>query len=176
MKKKKHFLLMNIFIIIGMLIAIFLIYEHFSPSASKFCKLGKSLDCGIVNKSPYANIDGIFYLLTIDFGIPLPSDLLTISDTNVILDLLTSNAFLGLLTLLFLLLLTRANYKNTSLLFIQKKVTKRWMKIITLFSVLYGLYLFYIQHSILKVYCIFCIALDLILITLLILTWFVKEK
>ena len=176
MKKKLYFNLINIFIIIGILIAAFLIYEHFSPSASKFCNFGKSLDCGIVNKSPYANLDGLFYLLTIDFGISLPASLMTISDSGVFLDLITSNAFLGALTLLFLLLLTRANYKNSKFLFIKKGATKRWMKGITLFGVLYGFYLFLIQHFILKTYCIFCLALDATLLTLLILTWFVKVK
>ncbi len=176
MKKKLHFKLMNAFIIIGMLIAAFLIYEHFSPSASKFCNFGKSLDCGIVNKSPYANLDGFFYLLTIDFGIPLPASLMTISDSNAFLDFITSNAFLGLLTLLFLLLLTKANFKSVSFLFIKRDSTKRWIKGITLFGVLYGFYLFLIQHFVLKTYCIFCLALDITLLALLVLSWFVKVK
>ena len=176
MKKDKYFKLMNIFLIIGMLISIFLVYEHFSILASKFCTFGNSFDCGIVNKSPYANLDGIFYLLTIDFGIPFPASFMTISDLNWFLDLITSNAFLGFLTLLFLLFLTRANYKNKKFLFIEKDKTLKWMKGITLFGVIYGFYLFLIQHFILKTYCIFCLALDLILIILLILTWFVKVK
>ena len=118
MKKNKYFKLMNIFLIIGMLISIFLVYEHFSPSISKFCTFGDSFDCGIVNKSPYANLDGIFYLLTIDFGIPFPASLMTISDSNWFLDFITSNAFLGFLTLLLLFFLARANYKNSKFLFI----------------------------------------------------------
>src|SRR3990172_4923957 len=67
----KLFILLNIFLVIGILSASFLLFEHFVPAASKFCTFGQSIDCGIVNKSPYATLDGISYLLTIDFKLPL---------------------------------------------------------------------------------------------------------
>jgi len=163
----------SVLLIIGMLISLFLVYEHFSPSASKFCTFGNSFNCGIVNKSPYANLDGISYLLTIDFGLNIP--LVTISDLNPFFNLITSNAFLGFLTLLFLFFLAKANYKNQKFLFIDNKKTLKWLKGITLFGVIYGFYLFLIQHFILKTYCIFCIALDLVLILLLIIVWTNKK-
>ena len=78
--------LLNVVLVIGMLISLFLVYEHFSPSASKFCTLGANLDCGIVNKSPYANLDGLSYLLTIDYGLPLP--LIDISGINLLYNYL----------------------------------------------------------------------------------------
>ena len=172
---KKVFNFLNAVLVIGMLISLFLVYEHFSPSASKFCTFGDSFDCGIVNKSPYANLDGIFYLLTIDLGISFPVWLMTISDINLFLDLITSNAFLGFLTLLLLFFLTKANYKNKKFLFIKKNKVSACMHGITIFGVIYGFYLFLIQHFILKTYCIFCLALDLILVTLLITTWLIKK-
>ena len=89
---KNKFKIFNVVLIIGMLISLFLVYEHFSPSASKFCTFGNSFNCGIVNKSPYANLDGLSYLLTIDFKLNLP--MITISDINPFFDLITSNAFL----------------------------------------------------------------------------------
>ncbi len=170
---KNKFKIFNVVLIIGMLISLFLVYEHFSPSASKFCTFGNSFNCGIVNKSPYANLDGLSYLLTIDFKLNLP--MITISDINPFFDLITSNAFLGFLTLLFLLFLARANYKNNKFLFIDKESTRKWLKGITLFGVIYGFYLFLIQHFILKTYCIFCIALDIVLILLLIIVWTTKK-
>src|SRR3989344_2808480 len=94
-KNKRIFVWFQIVLVIGMLISLFLVYEHFTPTASKFCSFGKGFDCGIVNKSPYANIDGISYLLTIDFGLDLP--LINISGINLFFDFITSNAFLGLL-------------------------------------------------------------------------------
>lgn len=158
---------------VGMLISLFLTYEHFSPSASKFCTFGASFDCGIVNKSPYANLDGISYLLTIDFSLPLP--LIDISGINWFFDLITSNAFLGFLTLLFILFLVRANYNRKDFLWIGKGETIKWLRGITLFGILYGFYLFLIQHFILKTYCIFCLALDVVLLSLTFIVWRIKK-
>lgn len=158
----KKYLALNIFLILGMLIALFLVYEHFSESASEFCSFGASLDCGIVNKSPYANLDGISYLLTIDFGLNLP--FIDIAGISPFLDFLTSNAFLGFVTLLFMFFLARANYKKEDFLFIKRDKTIHWMLGIAVFGVAYGFYLFLIQHYILKTYCIFCLALDVTLI------------
>ena len=161
-------IILNVLLIIGMCVSLFLIYEHFSPSASKFCTFGAKLDCGIVNKSPYANLDGLSYLLTIDYELPIP--LIDISGINWFFDILTSNAFLGFLTLVLILALN-TRYKKRALLFITPEVNKIWVRGILVFGVLYGLYLFYIQHSILRTYCIFCLSLDIILLSSLILSW-----
>ena len=107
MKNKKNNIL-KIFLVIGMLISLFLIYEHFSETASEFCTFGTSFDCGIVNKSPYSTLDGISYLLTIDYGLNLPLINLT---PNLFLEFIFSNAFLGFLTLLFLFFLL-LNYEK----------------------------------------------------------------
>lgn len=168
-KKRKA---LSIFLIIGMLISAFLIYEHFSASASKFCSFGEGFNCGIVNKSPYANLDGISYLLTIDFNLPLP--LVDISGRNLFFDFITTNAFLGLLTLLFVLMLN-LNYKKDKFLFVQKKSNAKWIRGIMIFSMVYGFYLFLIQHFILKTYCIFCLALDITIIIALILSLKIKN-
>jgi uncharacterized membrane protein len=160
MSKDKARKVLNVFLIIGMLVSLFLLYEHFSPSASKFCTFGANLDCGIVNKSPYANLDGISFLLTIDYGLPLP--LVDISGINLFFDLITANAFLGFLTLLFVFLLN-TKYKNKKFLWIDKDKGTKWIRGLLIFGLIYGLYLFYIQHSILKTYCIFCLALDVVI-------------
>lgn len=156
-----------------MLISLFLLYEHFTPSASKFCTFGNNFDCGIVNKSPYANVDGLSYLLTIDLGLNLP--IVDLAGINWFFDLMTSNAFLGLLTLIFMGLLFDSYFKKKDFFFIKKKATIVWLRYITLFGVFYGGYLFLVQHFILKTYCIFCIALDVVLLTLFILTWRLKK-
>ena len=169
---KKSRLLLSIFLVFGMLISAFLIYEHFSLTASKFCTFGNNLDCGIVNKSPYANLDGISYLLTIDFNLPLP--LIDISGINWFFDFITTNAFLGFLTLLFVLLLN-LNYKKSKFLFILKERNVKWIRGVLIFGVIYGFYLFLIQHFILKTYCIFCLALDLMMIISLIISFRIKN-
>lgn len=163
---------LSIFLVIGILISAFLIYEHFSESASKFCTFGEGFNCGIVNKSPYANLDGLSYLLTIDFNLPLP--LIDASGINWFFDFITTNAFLGLLTLFFVLMLN-LNYKKDKFLFIEKKSNTKWIRGIMVFGAFYGFYLFLIQHSILKTYCIFCLALDLMIIVALILSFKIKN-
>ncbi|MBS3083416.1 hypothetical protein J4423_01280 [Candidatus Pacearchaeota archaeon] len=170
MVDKRRFWL-NVFLIIGMLISAFLVYEHFSATASKFCTLGEGFDCGIVNKSPYANLDGISYLLTIDFNLPLP--LIDISGINWFFDLITANAFLGFLTLLFIFMLN-LKHNESKFTFVLKKDNLKWIRGVLVFGVVYGFYLFLIQHFILKTYCIFCIALDLIMVVSLILSYRIK--
>jgi len=164
--------LLSLFLIIGMFISIFLIYEHFSITASKFCTFGTEFDCGIVNKSPYANLDGISYLLTIDFNLPIP--LIDISGINLFFDFITGNAFLGFLTLLFVLLLN-LNYKKDKFLFVNRGDNIKWIRGIMIFGIIYGFYLFLIQHFILKTYCIFCLALDLVMIISLIISLRIKN-
>ena len=171
MVDKRRFWL-NVFLIIGMLISAFLVYEHFSLTVSKFCTFGDSFDCGIVNKSPYANLDGISYLLTIDFNLPLP--LIDISGINWFFDFITANAFLGFITLLFILLLNLKHKKN-KFMFVSKRDNLKWIRGILIFGLVYGFYLFLIQHFILKTYCILCIALDLIIIISLILSLKIKK-
>ena len=161
-----------ILLVIGMLISLFLIYEKFVPDAAKYCSFGTSFDCGIVSKSPYANLDGLSYLLTIDLGLNLA--IIDISGINGFFDLITSNAFLGFITLGFMLLISNAYFNKKPFLWIKKKDTLKWLKSITLFSVLFGIYLFLIQHFILKTYCILCITVDIILISLLIIIWRMK--
>ncbi|RMD67922.1 hypothetical protein D6817_00175 [Candidatus Pacearchaeota archaeon] len=166
--------MLKIVLVIGMLLSALLIYEHFSESASKFCTFGNSLNCGVVNKSPYANLDGISYLLTIDLGLPLP--IISISDANPVLDLLTSNAFLGLLTLLFLFALVRAREKRERFLFVPYHSNLKWLRGVLIFSVAYGAYLFAVQHFLLKTYCIFCLGLDIVLVVSLVLAFMLKEN
>jgi len=170
---RKKLKTINFFLVIGMLISLFLLYEHFSSSASRFCTFGKHLDCGVVNQSPYANLDGISYLLTIYFALSIP--LINIADINPFFNLITSNAFLGFLTLLFLFFLVKSNHKDQKFWFIEKNKTLNWLKGITLFGVIYGFYLFLVQHFILKTYCIFCLVLDIVLIALLYMVWTIKK-
>ena len=173
MTKNKLALTLNLLLIIGMLLALFLVYEHFSATASKYCTFGQSFDCGIVNKSPYANLDGLSYLLTIDFNLPIP--LIDISGINWFFDLLTSNAFLGFLTLLLIFALN-TDFKNKKLLWITPEKNKKWIRGLLIFGLIYGIYLFGIQHYILKTYCLFCIILDIVILISLIIALKLKNE
>jgi uncharacterized membrane protein len=156
-----------------MLISLYLVYEHFAPAASKFCQFGASFDCGVVSKSPYANLDGISYLLTMDYGLSLP--LIDISSRNMVLDFLTTNAFLGFLMLLFLLLSINASVRGKSCIGVSPLRLPALITALFTFSIIYGAYLIYIQHSILKTYCILCLALDAIMLAAAVLWWGIKQ-
>ena len=170
---KKVSIVLNILFIIGMLLSIYLLYEHFAPVTSKFCKFGNSFDCGVVSKSPYANLDGISYLLTIDYQLPLP--LINIAGIHPFFDFVTANAFLGFLMLIFLLLLVNAWSRNRSVFGIDVRHMPSIITTLIAISLLYGMFLIYIQHSILKTYCILCLALDAVLLATAVIWWHVKK-
>ena len=170
---RKKFIALQIALIIGMLVALILLYEHFSTVPSKFCTFGKSFDCNIVNKSPYANIDGISYLLTIDFKFPLP--LVDISGIHPLLDFLTANAFLGFLTLLMVLLFVNAFARNATFAGTDPQHQRTLITFFLTISILYGVFLIFIQHSILKTYCILCLTLDAVLIATALLWWRIQK-
>lgn len=147
---------------IGILASAYLLYQHLAPAGSTFCLGGEGFNCDAVNKSPYANLDGLAYLLTIDLGLPLP--LIDISGKHIIFDVLTSNAFLGMMVLIAVLLMVLFHAKGKPLFgiaYAELLPTARWL---LLAGVLYGAYLFAIQHFILKKYCFFCLVLDGVLI------------
>lgn len=171
-KRDKARIFLSVFLIIGMLISLVLIYEHFVEGASEFCSFGANLDCGIVNKSPYANLDGLSYLLTIDFGWNLP--LIDISGINFFFDFITANAFLGFLTLLLVLGLN-TRYKSRNFLFIKKEASVNWIRGILIFGIVYGFYLFLVQHFILQTYCVLCLGLDVMMVASLIASFMIKK-
>lgn len=164
---------LNVLLVFGMLVSLYLVYEHFAPVASKFCTFGESFDCGVVSKSPYANLDGISYLLTIDYGLPLP--LVDIAGIHPILDFLTANALLGFLMLLVLLLLINAQVRGKPFLGISPQRLSKFITALFMFSIAYGMFLIYIQHSILKTYCILCLTLDVILLATAVLWWGIRR-
>ncbi len=173
LSKRTGFIALSVLLVLGMLDSAFLAYEHFSPSASRFCTFGESFNCGIVNKSPYATVDGISYLLTIDYGWPLP--LIDISGMNPVFEFLLSNAVLGFFTLLILFVLLHYKFRGKDFYFIKTAQMKRVMLGVLIFGIAYGAYLFYIQHSILKTYCLFCIVLDTIMILSTLIVWRTQE-
>ncbi|MEK6839742.1 MAG: vitamin K epoxide reductase family protein, partial [Nanoarchaeota archaeon] len=100
-----------------------------------------------------------------------PIPLIDIADQHFLLDLLTSNAFLGFLTLLLVFCMSFAYTHKRDFWFIKKNTVLSWMRGLLTFGIIYGLYLVYIQHFILKSYCIFCFGLDVILIVSCIFVW-----
>lgn len=165
MQAKSKKMLFYTLIILGILAAGFLLYEHYTPSPSKFCNFGSNFDCGIVNKSPYSTIDGFFYLLAVDFKLPVP-----------IYNIPIPVAGMGSLTLIILGILGYGVFNNKSIFGLSPEKALRSAKILLVLALLFSLYLFLIEIFLLKTYCIFCIILDIILICLTIIVFTLKGE
>ena len=170
--KKRVATWLKIVSILAMLVSLFLVYEHFSEAAERFCTFGESFDCGIVNKSPYASIDGILYFLLFDVGVNVP--LLNLSQYGPLIDFLTTNAFWGFLTFLFVFLSAGAIGKEKRLFSMETRTIRCVLLWLLWFSVVYALYLVYIELFILKTICVFCVALDVLIVVALILLYNLK--
>lgn len=166
---KKAFPILGIIFAIGIVISLFLVYQHFNKDASKLCTFG-DFSCSIVNTSPYANVDGISYLLVVEYGLPFPY--VNISNMNFVFDLLTSNAFLGLVMLLILFLMLVAWRRKQKFLFVPSEKVRKAMLGILISGAIYGLYLLWIEETVLKTYCLFCLLLDIAIISSLVITAF----
>ena len=164
--KKKVFTIAKVIAVLAMLVSLFLIYEHFSEGAEQFCTFGESLNCGVVNKSPYASIDGILYFLLFDAGIQVP--LLNLADYGHFIDLITTNAFWGFVTFLFVFFSVRAIEKKKKCFGMDVKKQLRVLKWVLWLSILYALYLVYIELFVLKTICLFCIILDVLIVLTLV--------
>lgn len=165
MSKKLLYNSFMILAVLGVIVSGFLLYEHYSETGTEFCKFGKNFDCNIVNKSPYANLDGIFYMLVIDFKVNMPIP-------NIPIPV----AGMGLLMILLLMWAMYNVYYNK----ISLKVSpEKYLKVIRyslLTSLLFAAYLVFVEVRLLKRYCIFCIALDVILVLLTIIAFKVKTN
>ncbi|MCA9478549.1 MAG: vitamin K epoxide reductase family protein [Nanoarchaeota archaeon] len=169
--QQRIILSLQVILLIGMILSSLLIYEHFKTTASEFCQFGDALDCDVVNKSPYANLDGLSYMMVFDWYWNVPY--INISNNNWFLDLITSNAFLGLLSLGLIFILTLK--KIRTFLFIRPERKLVWVRGLLIFGMIYGWYLVYVQHSLIRSYCIFCLGLDAVLLASVILSFFARE-
>ncbi|MBI3032619.1 hypothetical protein HYY69_04035 [Candidatus Woesearchaeota archaeon] len=165
MQAKSKNILFYTLIIVGLVAASFLLYEHYTPTPSKFCNFGNNFDCGIVNKSPYATIDGIFYLLAVDFKLP-------ISIYNIPIPV----AGMGMIILFLLAYLMHGVHYQKKVLGLTPQSALKVIKLLLIMSLVFSLYLFLIEIFLLKTYCIFCIILDIILITLTIIACTIKVR
>ncbi len=147
MDQKKRLLWIRILCILAILIAAYLAREHYAKEPSKFCVFGKSWNCDIVNKSLYSNVDAIFYMLGLNVNIPIP------------------NAIVGGLLFVFIFLTTFSIKKNKPLFGIAAQKLIKLDRTLLFFGILYGLFLFYIQAFVLYTYCLFCILLDLVILS-----------
>lgn len=153
MNQQKRLFWIRVIAVLAIIFSSLLIYEHFKTTSSEFCNIGNKLDCGVVNKSPYSNIDGVFYFLNIDLGFPVP-----------LIDFPLPVSVLGFLTFLFILISSYKLNSKKKFLKLNKSQLIKTLKILLILSILFSLYLLYIEKFILLMYCIYCIILDVLIL------------
>ncbi len=146
----KRILWIRIIAILAIIVSGILTHAHYKEDPSEFCVFGDKFDCDIVNKSPYSNLDGIVHFLNTDLGIPFPD--LYIPIPVALISILVFSAVFAL----------------------SFKPKPRILKTLMILSMLFALYLVYIEAFILLAYCIYCIILDILIILETILIWKIK--
>ena len=167
-RTKEEILLIVLFALsfLALVDGIYLTYQHYGTSTSSLCKFGESFDCNIVSKSAYSTVDNIFYFLAVDLGWPVP--IITISVPIAIIAIV---AFLLIKIGIF-----HVWHKRSIGRFTHKHIMSA-IRILLIFSLLYGVWLIYIQKFILQTFCFYCLVLDvLIFLALTVSLWIDVER
>jgi uncharacterized membrane protein len=167
MDRKHKVRIIQFVLLIGIFVALFLLYEHIVPSASKYCSFSPAFDCGAVNKSPYSTLDGVSYFLTIDLGLPFP--IIDIASKSLFLSVLFSVAFLGFLFFCIIIGLMEIYSRGQGPFDINGEKALKWAKGLMVFGVIFAAYLLSVQKFILQTYCVFCLTMDAVILVALIL-------
>ena len=148
---------------LGMVDGIYLTYAHYMPGAADFCGIKPNFDCDVINTSAYSTMDGIINdLFSIKLYFPVP------------MGLLSALLFFGLFSASVFV------YKDFVFKFKMIKITPglvlhlSWL--LLLVTMLFGFFLIYVQAEILKMWCLLCIALDIIIVSTLVTVWAIIRK
>ncbi len=143
MYKNKYLKIITYLAVFAILVSTYLTYLHYTPTESSFCNYSETINCDIVNKSIYSEI----------FNIPI--------------------AALGIITFLIIILLSESIQKDKTLNII-KKIKPRYQYILLIllltWSILFALYLIYIEFFVLYAICLFCVILDFLILEMFILS------
>lgn len=170
MKKSGLNVLLLIFMgltFLGVVDGLYLTYAHYKPGAADFCGIKPNFDCDIINTSEFSTVDGIInFFLSIKLELPVP------------MGLLSALLFFGLFAASIFV------YKDFVIRFTIAKVKINvtpglilhftWMLLLA--AMLFGLFLIYVQANILKMWCLLCVALDVIIFSTLVVVWRIIRK
>lgn len=163
MLKKTYYLSIIILSLLALIATSYLVYERYTPEPTgTLCNFGGSFNCLLVNNSYYATVFSAFYLDIIPYyiGFDIPFSIL------------------GVITYLLLIILGIIGYKNYNLRIknIRNKHIPKIIFIITGITFAFSLYLTYIEAFVIKTWCIFCVTQAILVTTMLVLTYFYKQK
>jgi len=156
MQEKKRLQWIRVLSILAIVVSLYLVYQHYEKEDSEFCVFGEGFDCNIVNKSPYANVDGFLYFLVFDKLWDIPY-----------IEIPIPNALISVLVFVFIFLTASSLMKKQPFFGMGRKGLISALKIIMYVSLIYAAYLLYIEAYILLNYCIFCLTLDVLIIIIL---------
>ncbi|MBS3158720.1 hypothetical protein J4206_05525 [Candidatus Woesearchaeota archaeon] len=136
---RKNLKLIIIFSIIGIILSLYLTYQHYKEGKDAFCQaLGGG--CDVVNKSTYSELGGLLTLFGFDINFPFPV------------------AVVGLLGFLFNLVVVMLLIKGTGFGIKNKASILKVMFAANLLGLLFAIFVTYIEYGILEVPCYYCDA------------------
>jgi|TARA_B100001971_G_C17922011_1_gene398264 uncharacterized membrane protein len=149
--KKKPLQILVIVSFLALIVSAHLLYLHYSSEDSYFCNLDNLSGCNVVNKSVYSTTDGVINnILGTHINFPFPT------------------ALLSLLVFAFIFAGSYSLYQDKSFFKISRKKLITYFQFLLVISLIYALFLIYIEAYVLNVWCVFCLVLDvLILISLM---------
>jgi|SRR3989344_5788152 len=136
--------------ILAIIISLYLLNLHYSDSGS-FCDISASLSCDIVNKSAYS-------VFPPGWGIPVS----------------LMGAITWLVVIIVLLMIKNNKSFNIGKTKFDKYIFSDFLFYLMILSLLFALYLVYTELFLILSICILCLVLDIIILTMLFLTWRLK--
>ena len=148
MKNTNKLIKWMIFIsVIAIIISSYLLYLHYADTSS-FCDFSPSLSCDIVNKSRYSEFP-------VGSGIPV--------------------SLIGIITFFVVIFLLNSIDNNKSFKIGKTKIGRKelsnFLFYLMIASLIFALYLVYAELFLILSICILCVALDIIIIIMLILSY-----
>ncbi len=145
-KLLKHIIVLAI---LGMLITVYLTYQHYAPTGSKLCNFTDTISCDIVNKSTYSELFSAVHLeelaLLLGFDIPV--------------------SILGFFTYFVIMILAILLLKNP------RESLSTFLVYLTGIGAIFSLYLTIIEAFVLEAWCIFCVTQAIIILVLFWYAW-----
>jgi uncharacterized membrane protein len=132
---------------LAMLVTAYLTYMHFDPGASSFCTINETLNCDIVNQSPWSIVDLGFVEIPV--------------------------AIMGFVTYLILFvvpigLIKKWNYQKIHK-WLRPGIVLKLLKWLSIVGFVFSLYLTYIEAFVLQAWCLLCVAQQILIFVIMVL-------
>jgi len=134
--------------LLAIAVSAYLTYLHYAPGHGAWCDVSQGFNCEIVNQSIYAEFPP-------GSGIPVGG--------------------LGALAFIIVFILAYSVQKKEEFLYFDRKERAKYLAILLGMSVLFSLYLVYIEAFVLYTFCLFCLILGILIIASFILALKLKS-